>query len=190
VCCGEEREVSVTCPLDCEYLREARLHEKLPDVDPATLPNRDIVISEKLLRDNEDLLAFVSLTVFRTAMDTPGVVDQDVEAALDSLIRTYRTLQSGVYYETRPVNPFAAAVFENVQDALAEFRREEQAELGMTRTRDADCLAVLVFLQHFAIDRRNGRPRGRAFLDALRAFHAAQPEPYPDPASASSIILP
>ena len=28
LCCGSEREVSVACPLDCEYLREAHKHEK------------------------------------------------------------------------------------------------------------------------------------------------------------------
>jgi hypothetical protein len=38
----------------------------------------------------------------------------------------------------------------------------------MTRTRDAAVLGVLVFLQHFELDRNNGRRRGRAFLHALR----------------------
>ena len=28
ICCGNEREVSISCPLDCPYLVEARLHEK------------------------------------------------------------------------------------------------------------------------------------------------------------------
>ena len=46
----------------------------------------------------------------------------------------------------------------------------------MTRTRDADVLGLLVFLQHFELDRDNGRRRGRAFLDALREFHPPEPE--------------
>ena len=54
-------------------------------------------------------------------------------------------------------------------------RRDEPRRLGMTRTRDADVLGILVYFQHFEIDRNNGRPRGRAFLDALRAFYPAPP---------------
>jgi hypothetical protein len=177
----------VECPLDCAYLRESRLHEKPPEHNAAEFPNRDIQVPEKLLRDNEDLLTFLSVTIFHAAMQTPGVVDSDVLEALDGLIRTYRTLESGVYYESRPNNPLAGAIFAAVQSALAEYRSSEQQELGMTKTRDADVLGLLVFLQHFALYRDNGRRRGRAFLDALREFHP--PDPEPSGSSPSSVIL-
>ena len=58
----------------------------------------------------------------------------------------------------------------------------------MTKTRDADVLGVLVFLQHFDLDRDNGRRRGRAFLDALREFHPRNRN-HPE-SSPSSLILP
>ena len=45
-------------------------------------------------------------------MQVPGVVDRDVLEALDGLIRTYRTLQSGVYYESRPNNPLAGSIYD------------------------------------------------------------------------------
>ena len=45
--------------------------------------------------------------------------------ALDGLIRTYRTLQSGVYYESRPNNPLAGCIYAAVQGALAEYRERE-----------------------------------------------------------------
>ena len=187
LCCGTEREVTVECPLDCEFLREGRRHDKPAARDAIEFPNRDIQVSEKLLRDNEVLLTFLSLTVFRAAMRVPGVVDGDVLEALDGLIRTYRTLESGVYYESRPNNLLAGSIFGAVQSALAEYRGAEQRELGMTKTRDADVLGLLVFLQYFALDRDNGRRRGRAFLDALREFHPAAPEP--SGSSPSSVIL-
>ncbi len=159
--------MTVDCPLDCEFLRQARKHEK--QQEPTEFPNRDIQLTDKLLRDNEDLLSFLSATILRTALGTPGVIDNDVREALDSLIRTYRTLQSGVYYESRPTNPLAAQIYGTLQEALAEYRKAEQQQLGMTRTRDADVLGLLVFLQHFELGQNNGRRRGRAFLDALRA---------------------
>ncbi len=56
----------------------------------------------------------------------------------------------------------------------------------MTKTRDADVLGLLVFLQHFALYQDNGRRRGRAFLEALREFHPPAPEAS---ASSSSVIL-
>jgi hypothetical protein len=185
LCCGNEREVTVDCPLDCEYLQEARKHDKLPEI--GEVPNRDIQVSEKLLRDNEDLLSFLSATILRAALETPGVIDFDVRDALESLIRTYRTLQSGVYYESRPTNPLAGALYGLVQEALAEYRKAEQQHMGMTRTRDADVLGLLVFLQHFELNQNNGRRRGRAFLDALRNFYTP---PASEPPAASSLILP
>jgi hypothetical protein len=166
----------VDCPLDCEFLREGRRHEKALDRTGAEFPNRDIKVSEKQLREHEPLLVFLSETIFRNAMQVPGMVDHDVLEALDSLIRTYRTLQSGVYYESRPNNPLAGAIFGAVQSGLEEYRRSEQQQLGVTRTRDSDVLALLVFLQHFALYQDNGRRRGRAFLQALREFHPPAPD--------------
>jgi len=56
----------------------------------------------------------------------------------------------------------------------------ERERLGITRTRDGDVLKILVFLQRLALDRNNGRPRGRAFLDALRGFYPAPSAPLVD----------
>ncbi len=187
LCCGTEREVTVECPLDCEFLREGRRHEKPAARNAAEFPNRDIQVPEKLLRANEHLLAFLSLTIFRSAMQVSGVVDGDVQEALDGLIRTYRTLESGVYYESRPNNLLAGSIYAAVWGALAEYRSAEQEELGLTKTRDADVLGLLVFLQHFALNCDNGRRRGRAFLDALREFHPPAQEP--SGSSPSSAIL-
>jgi len=186
LCCGTEREVTVDCPLDCEFLREGRRHEKAAERPPADPGNRDVEVSEKLLRANEELLAFLSMTIFGAAMEIPGVVDSDVREALDGLVRTYRTLESGVYYESRPDNVLAGSIFTAVRNALAEFRRAEVERLGMTKTRDFDALGMLVFLRHFAVTYDNGRRRGRAFLDALRAFY---PPEEPSASSPSSAIL-
>jgi hypothetical protein len=187
ICCGTEREVTVECPLDCEYLMESRKHDR--ETGPIELPNRDIQVTEKLLRDHEELLTFVSAALLKSSLGTPGVVDFDVREALESLIRTYRTLQSGVYYESRPSNPLAMAVYSAVQEAAQQYREHEQQQLGMTRTRDADVLGLLVFLQHFEMDRNNGRKRGRAFIDALHRFHGDMTPPQ-EPDRGSSLVIP
>ena len=165
----------MACPLDCEYLQDARRHERPALLDPASLPHRDILVSEKFLAENEELLVFLGQTLASKALEPPGLADFDVRAALDGLIRTYLTLQSGVYYETRPENALANRLFGAVQDALAGFRREEQERAGLPKTRDADILGVLVFFERLELDRNNGRSRGRAFIDLLRRFYAAPP---------------
>lgn len=168
ICCGTYREETLNCPLDCQYLQEARKHEKIPDIDPAQFPNPDIRISDRFIRDNEALLLFLGRTVMETALQTPGAVDRDVREALAALIRTHRTLDSGLYYETRPENPIAAEIGRRIQTAVAEFRRAETEQLHMTRTRDADVLGLLAFFERLEINRNNGRKRGRAFIDFLR----------------------
>ncbi len=187
ICCGTEREVSVTCPLDCPYLEAARRHEKPSLLEPTEIPNQDIRVTEAFLGENEALLAFLGQSLCTAALETAGVSDFDVRDALDALIRTYRTLQSGVYYETRPENSLARPVYEAVQAAVTEFRRREQ-ERGLAKTRDADVLGLLVFLQRLELDRNNGRRRGRAFLHLLRSFYNA-PTGAGSSAS-SSLVLP
>jgi hypothetical protein len=186
LCCGTEREVTVDCPFDCEFLREARRHEK-PEADPNLAPNQDIRLTEKFIQEHQDLLNFLGQAIVRLCLGTPGTVDFDVREALDSLIRTYRTLQSGVYYESLPPNPLAGAIHQGVQAALADYRRAEAQRTGMSRTRDADVLGILVFLQRLEYDYNNGRRRGRAFLDAISTY-SREPEPAGPPES--SLILP
>lgn len=188
LCCGNEREVTVDCPFDCSYLREARQHEHIQPVDPHTFPNQDIRVEEEFLEDHKTLLMGASLALARASLGTPGVVDSDLRDALDALIRTYRTLLSGVYYESRPVNALANQVFSSAQRGLEEFRKSEQEQLGMVRTRDADVLQILVFLQRMELARNNGRPRGRAFLDSLRGLAEDAVATAVPPAS--SLILP
>jgi hypothetical protein len=175
ICCGDKREVTVDCPLDCQYLAEARRHEKQPDINPEEIPNRDVPISEDFLRAHEPLLLFLGAKILEAALATPGAVDSDVREALDSLIRTHRTLQSGLYYETKPANPMAAAIHEKIQQAV-EVLRKELAEKGAPALRDAEILGTLVFLQRVALGHNNGRQRGRAYLSYLFAHFPHQPQ--------------
>jgi len=190
LCCGKEREVTVDCPFDCPFLQEARKHEHTEPVGPHELPNKDIRITEEFLEEHEPLLAGAMTSLMLAAFDTPGAVDRDVRDALDALIRTQRTLQSGVYYETRPDNALANHIFSETQKGLEAFRKRESEKLGMSHTRDADVLRVLVFLQRLELDRNNGRPRGRAFLDSLRAIIGDVAGAIPPIPRASSLIVP
>jgi hypothetical protein len=186
-CCGAEREATVDCPLDCEYLRESRKHEKLAPLDPEAIPNRDIRVSDNFLDEHQSLTAFLGRAVANAALATPGAADADVREAMESLVRTYRTRQSGVVYESRPANPLAAAIFDAAQAAVPAFLRAEQQEFGMSRTRDADVLGILVFLERMGLANDNGRRLGRTFLGLLWEFYGGGAPP---PRPVSSLIFP
>jgi hypothetical protein len=176
-CCGTQREVTVDCPLDCEYLREARLHERPPEEGADTpFPNRDVNVTEQFLRDHESLVIFLSAKLLSASMATAGSIDYDVREALEALIRTYRTLESGLIYETRSANSLASGIQSKLQEDVVDLRKRLQ-ENGSTGIRDKEILGVLVFLQRLELTHNNGRKRGRAYLDFLRAnFPELKPE--------------
>lgn len=174
VCCGTERENTVDCPLDCEHLIAARQHEQLAPLSPEDVPNRDIRVSEEWVREHEHLVVWLSLALGR-AMEKERAVDFDAREALAAIIRTYRTRESGLIYETRPQNPYAAAIQTALEASVEELRKRLAEETGMNTLRDAEILGSLVFLERLEIQHNNGRRRGRAFFDFLRgSFPAPQ----------------
>jgi hypothetical protein len=184
VCCGTEREQTVSCPLDCPYLREARAREKDPDVDPREFPNQDIKVEEDFLRRNEPLLIYVAGGLANAALETQGAIDMDVREAIDSLVRTYRTLQSGLVYEARPENPIAARIQSGMQERIRYI--EDAMKRSNSTLRDSDVLGVVVFLQRLELQKNNRRAKSRAFIDFLREFFP----PEPPKEEESSLILP
>jgi hypothetical protein len=175
-CCGTERENTVDCPLDCEYLREARAHDRPVPITEEDLPNQDIRVSEDFIRKQEHVVMWLAHSLAR-AMETRRSVDGDAREGLEALIKTYRTLESGLIYETRPQNPYAAEIQEALKQAIEELRKRLAETSGMQTLRDADVLGALVFLQRLELQHNNGRRRGRAFFDFLRTYFPVQEQP-------------
>jgi hypothetical protein len=168
-CCGAKRENTIVCPASCEYLKESRFHEQPPPVPEDQIPNKDIRIGEQFLREREALVLALALALKR-AMESGDAVDFDAREALEAQIRTYRTMESGLIYETRPANPYAAAIQQGLQSAVDDVRKELAEQKGMHTLRDADVLGVLVFLQRLEMQYNNGRRRGKAFRDFLAGY--------------------
>jgi hypothetical protein len=180
ICCGEQREETVRCPLDCEYLQTAHQHEALEKKDPAGVPNADARVDRAFLQKNVQLVVTLQHALLVAALQNEAI-DNDVKEALDGLVRTYKTLGSGLYYESRPTNPMAAAVFDGIQQRVAEIRKLED-DRGMHKVTDNQVLTVLILLQQMEYAFNNRRTRGRCFLDHLRTNlrgvadqHAADP---------------
>src|SRR3569833_2987601 len=155
LCCGTEREVSLACPIECQYLQEAHLHEKPLPVAESDLPNRDVEVSESFLVRQEETLLYFMYALLEAALRTPGAFDTDVITALEALIQTQRTLDSGLVYETRPENTVAASVHRRFNDSLKEYQKLREEREPMSALKNSETLALLVFLHRIGAQNQN-----------------------------------
>jgi hypothetical protein len=154
-------------------------------VPETQLANSDIVVNEEFVRSHEELLLFCIYSLVQAALRTSGAVDSDVVEALEALIQTHRTLESGLYYETRAQNTIAAGIQRSFAASLADYQKLRAEREHLSTVRNAEILAILVFLYRLAQQNQNGRLRGRMYLDLLLQM---TPEPGVE-AQAPSIIL-
>ncbi|HEX3683656.1 MAG TPA: hypothetical protein VHU83_14050 [Bryobacteraceae bacterium] len=168
ICCGTEREVSLSCPLECEYLQEAHRRERPVPVSGLQLSNTDVQVSEEFLQTHEELVLFCIYSLVQAALRTAGALDADILAALEALIQTHRTLESGLVYETRAENTIAAAVQRSFAASLTDYQKLRAEREALSPVRNAEILKVIVFLHRLGGQNLNGRPRGRMYLDLLR----------------------
>jgi hypothetical protein len=158
-------------------LIESRRRDKPPGLRPEDIPNNDIRVTDTFLDEHNDLVVACSRVLFAAAAQVPGAIDYDVREALEALVKTYRTRDSGLIYESRPPNPLAAGIQQFFEQQLREYREASTQRAGLTTIRDSEILGVLVFLQRMELQFNNGRRRGRAFLDFLRRFLPSQTAP-------------
>ena len=169
-CCGEQRELTLDCPSECPYLRQAREHQKprqLEDAPPdEVFPKIDL--SDQFLRDREPVISGILQTIGELACSDRSLNDREVIAALVNLAKSYKTLlDSGLVYEQVPASLPQQALIEAIRQLLQEFRELEREHLGYTTLKDADVLKLLVLTLRLAHLHTSGRPRSRGFLDFL-----------------------
>jgi hypothetical protein len=168
ICCGSEREVSLSCPLECEYLQEAHRREKPVAISEKEPSNSDVQVTEEFLAQHEELVLFCIYSLVQAAVRTPGALDSDILASLEALIQTHRTLESGLVYETRAENAVAAAVQRGFAASLADYQKLRAEREALSPVRNSEILKVLVFLHRLGQQNKNGRPRGRMYLHHFR----------------------
>ena len=167
ICCGEQREVTLKCPLSCEYLQEAHRHEKPLPIPESELAYRDALITERFIAEHEGLVLACVTGLVEASLQTAGAYDADVLAALDAVIRTHQTLASGLVYETRAENNVAAAIQRSFSTYLNEYQKMRDEQDALSPVRNSEILSTLMFLYRLGQRNQNGRPAGRMYLDLL-----------------------
>ena len=156
-------------------------------VDWSKVPFADVRIPFEFAQSHTPLLMALISSIGEYARDRRQVVDTDAIAALQALTETYRTLSSGLYYEKPPDYLYRRELYSVLKTALEEYKQMEAQRLGLATTRDSEIRDALTFLTQLGATRENGRPKGRAFLDLIRA--QIGPESSAKPAS-NIVLLP
>ena len=193
-CCGEQREVTLDCPLDCPYLQQAREHEKprpADQIDPAGL-FLQIEVSDQFMYEKEHLLMGLSYALAKSARADRSVNDQDLISALSMLAHSYeRRINSGLHYEEPLTTDSRRRVAAEVETMVKEYREAEQKHVGYSTLRDSEVLKALVFLLRLGYGRTSGRPKSRALVEFLFAQFPEQESAVVTPQETGSrIILP
>jgi hypothetical protein len=171
-CCGEQREVTLDCPIDCPYLVQAHEHERprsSDQIDPAGLLLQ-VEVSDQFMYEKEHLLMGLTYALAKSARDDHSLHDQDLIAALSALARRYeRLVNSGLHYEQSLPSDSQRKAADQIESMVREYREAEHKHTGYWSLRDSDVLRAMVFLVRLAHARTSGRPKARAFVEFLFA---------------------
>jgi len=190
ICCGQEREVTIDCPLDCPHLVTAHRYEaehRKPTPQEET-PYRHVDFSVDFIYERWPQVTGIAATIIAFHAANPELSDAAILTALEALAEKYRTLGTGIYYERPPDAPLPRALYAQIAAFIDEARKQEAGRAGFMATKDSEIFNLLVFLLRVGKQQTNGRPRSRAYLAFLRAR-------FPLPAAAAAkegprIILP
>lgn len=187
VCCATEREVTIDCPSDCQYLVASRRYgEERNERDWANRPFPDVEIRPFWLEEHHGIIDAVALAICNYASDHRALVDNDVNVAVKSLAESYRTLASGLYYEDPPPHAEQRGLYQALKEAIATYRQQGARSPAVSMIRDSEIRDALIALAQIGYLHTNHRPKGRAFLDFLRRQY---PQEFANPAS-NIVLLP
>ena len=193
-CCGQQREVTLDCPLDCPYLLQAREHEKPRSADQIDTAGLflQVEVSDQFLYEKEHLLMGLTYALAQAARADRSLHDQDLIAALTVLSNSYeRIVNSGLHYEQPLTSDSQRRAAAEIENMVNEYREAEKKHAGYSSLRESDVLKALVFLLRLAHARTSGRPKSRAFVEFLLAQFAEKESALDAPQPAGSrIILP
>ena len=181
--------MTIDCPSDCPHLIAARryeiAHRKPPGAEDFPFP--DVEFPADLIHRNGQALSGIGLAILKFAQENEVLRDPEILSAVGALAESYRTLESGIYFERPPDAPLPRALYGQIAQSLQEFNAQQAEQTGFTKLKDSEIFRLLVFLLRIGRRETNGRPRSRAFLDFLLAQF---PPPAKTEREVPRIILP
>ena len=168
VCCGEKREREISCPADCVYLQSGREYEteRLAKRSPSLARTPRLWEPAFLQRYYGITLSLWTILAEQREQHIE-IVDQDVGQALEGLLKTYRTLESGIYYDHAPASYSAKSIYEAVKAYLD--KTHSSMDESIPRLKVGEILDCLQLQKELFIAISLPRPKSRAFLDHIQS---------------------
>lgn len=189
-CCGEKRVLEIECPESCEYLKAGREREaadyqkRLQSMDPTARQKH-----RQILFDYQNVIAHLEFAISRQRILSRDLSDKDVVQAVDSLLETYKTEDSGLLYERTEENLRIESLRRRLREIVESFRNPggEEAK-GIvdpknTRLQLGAAIDCLKFIRALAAAYLEDRNSGSGYVDFLARI-------IPREESQKSIIVP
>ena len=189
ICCGQEREVTIDCLLDCTYLIAAHRyeadHRKPVPVEEFAYP--DLEVAPDFVYRHWPVIDGLAHAILAFQARDKNLSDPAAMQAIEALAETFRTLGTGIYYERPPEGPESRSLYTHLAEFFSALRKNQGSQQGVAGLKDSDVFHLLVFLLRAAKHETNGRPRSRAFLGFLVEKFPLPAESAPEP---QRIIVP
>ena len=170
ICCGQEREVTIDCPVDCPHLLAAHRYEaEHPRALPPDTPLLDVDLPSDFVHTQQQIMAALAFTIAKFCASQRDASDSDILAGLQALAETYKTLRTGIYYENPPAARLPRELYAALTAFIVEAKQQQAERTGFSALKDSDIFFLLVFLYRMGLLHTNGRPRSRRYIEFLRS---------------------
>lgn len=127
-------------------------------------------------------------TIHESRSQSPDLVDADVREVLERLLRTYQTLEGGIYYDHVPDTLTQKALYGSLKSLLDKRRNPEDLSASTPKTGDVlDCLKMSLEMANLS---DSSRPKSREFLDRLSGMVSRSTEDPSHLKNPPKIVLP
>src|SRR5258708_35815743 len=129
-------------------------HKRAVHADTPFIEER---LPQDILHSQQQLMSLLAFQIARFASGEPSAADPDVLAAVAALAGTYKTLQSGLWYEKMPEIPVQRDLYLALTKFLDEIKKEAIEKGNSGAVKDSSVFHVAVFLYRMGSLRSNGR---------------------------------
>jgi len=173
-CCGEKRVLEIECPESCEYLKTGR--ERESEDYKKHIQRMDQTAQErhrKILYEHRNVVAHLEYVISRQRILSRDLGDKDVVQAVDSLLETYRTEDTGLLYERTDDNLRIESLRRELREIIESYRNPEGEEKkGIvdpknTRLQLGAAIDCLKFIRTLATTYLEDRNSGSGYVDFL-----------------------
>ncbi len=173
-CCGEKRILEIECPESCEYLKAGR--EREMGEYQKRIHSMDQAVQQKhrqVLYDHRNVIAHLEYAISRQRILSRTLNDKDVIRAVDSLLETYKTEDTGLLYERIEEDLQIEALRRELREIIESYRNPggEEAK-GIvdpknTRLLLGAAIDCLNFVRSLAAAYLKDRDSGSGYVDFL-----------------------